>query len=155
MPRFLLLAALLPLSVPAFAETEIAMVDVPEKVLDTAIATAPGVDFTKVSTETENGVTIYEFEAKGPDGKHIEIDVREDGSLEEIEMETSLEETPDAVRNALEASQPGFSASYVETSVRGSAFVYEIEGTTAEGVFAELEISEDGEILSVSDGAES
>ncbi|WP_428408899.1 PepSY domain-containing protein [Hyphococcus sp.] len=65
----------------ASANTDIAIDDVPENVLDTAIRTAPGVTFDRVSIEEENGVLVYEFEATDHAGRHIEIDVAEDGEL--------------------------------------------------------------------------
>ena len=123
--------------------------DVPDDVLSTARATAPGVDFHTVSIERENGVDVYEFEAEDYRGRHIEVDVREDGSLEEIEMEMELDEVPAAVRDALNAEFNDFSVSYVEASIRANGvFAYEFEGRTANGTRMDLEIAEDGEILS-------
>lgn len=145
--RFIL--ALHILTIPAaLAETEIALEDAPPKVIETAIATAPGVDLFRVTVEEEDGRRIFEFEARGATGEHIEIDVFEDGSLDEIEMEIPEEELPKAVRDALARVEPGFAVDYVETSIRqDGVFVYEIEGRTNGGKKLAIEIREDGSIL--------
>ncbi|MEO1152041.1 MAG: hypothetical protein AAFW83_13785 [Pseudomonadota bacterium] len=123
--------------------------DVPAHVLETAQKTAPGVTFDKVSTENEAGVTVYEFEATDYRGRHIEVDVRADGSLEEIEMEIDESEVPDTVLAALNADQKDFTVRYIEVSVRANGFhVYEFEGITAAGGRLDIEIAEDGRILS-------
>lgn len=151
-PAFITLLALASSALPPFAlaedEVEISMDDVPELVLDTAIRTAPGVTFDRVSVEDENGVAVYEFEAEDHQGRHIEIDVTENGDLEEIEIETDWEDLPDAVVATLNATAPGFEPSYIELSIRdGSrAFVYEFEGALA-GDFIEIHIDEGGELV--------
>lgn len=132
----------------ASANTDIALEDVPENILDTAIRTAPGVTFDRVSIEEENGILIYEFEAKDHDGRHIEIDVTEDGELEEIEMEFDFDALPEAVAATLNETVPGFVPDYVEFSVRQTApvYVYEFDGSY-EGRPVDIEIAEDGELL--------
>ncbi|MGE0409624.1 MAG: PepSY domain-containing protein [Amphiplicatus sp.] len=133
---------------------EIALEDVPPEIMDEAEATAPGLEFYRVTVEEENGKLVYEFEAKGPNGKHMEIDISEDGSLEEIEMETAEAELPTTVRTALDRRYPGFVIDYVETSVRGDGrFIYEIEGRNARGERLALDIEETGEILNEEDSA--
>jgi uncharacterized membrane protein YkoI len=154
MTRILTLSACLILTVSAFAETrdEISFDDVPENVLDTAIRTAPGVTFDRVSIEVENGVKIYEFEAKDHAGRHIEIDVDENGVLEEIEMETDFDDLPAPVVATLEKTAPGMEPTYIELSVRDGrpAYVYEIEGVV-NGRAVDIEIAEDGALLLMSD----
>ena len=135
-------------------ETIINIEDVPANVLETAIQTAPGSEFYRVSTETENGVLVYEFEATSFDGKHIEVDVLADGTLDEVEMEMSLDELPTEVTQGLFAQYPGFTPSYIEASIRSDwSTVYEIEGVSASGERLAVDINESGDIISVSDGA--
>lgn len=132
----------------ASANDEVAFDDVPAAVLDTAIRTAPGVTFDRVSIEIEDGVVIYEFEAKDHKGRHIEIDVTETGDLDEIEMEIHREDVPAVVLATLDREAPGFEETYIELSVRngGAVFVYEFEGAAA-GRPANIEIAESGELL--------
>lgn len=150
MPRILCVLSILSFCVPAsaFANTEVAFEDVPENVLDAAIDAAPGVTFDRVSIEVENGVSIYEFEAKDHNGFHIEIDVTEDGELEEIEMQIPMSDVPQAVADRLEKEAPGFRADYIELSVRdgGAAFVYEFSGKSR-GKPVNVEIAENGDLL--------
>lgn len=138
----------------AAAAEEISLSDVPANVMARAEETAPGVTFTRVTVETENGARIYEFEAVGPDGRHIEVDVTDQAVLEEIEMEIAEDDMPRDVARALERRFPGMSVESVEESVRaGGVFIYEIEGVTAAGASVSVEIAESGEIVSVSDRA--
>lgn len=152
--RALTITAALVFTTPLIAqdETAISLDDVPENVLDTALSTAPGVTFDRVSIEVENGVSIYEFEAQDHNGKHIEIDVTEDGDLEEIEMEIDASELPASVLETLNDVAPGFRPDYIELSVRdgGAAFVYEFEGEL-DGASMDIEIAENGELLLLSD----
>ena len=140
----------------ASANTELALDDVPEKILDTAIRTAPGVTFDRVSIEIENGVSIYEFEATDHAGRHIEIDVTEDGELEEIEMEFDFDDLPAVVTATLNDTVPGFTPDYVEFSVRQTApiYVYEFDGAY-EGRPVDIEIAEDGKLLIFTHGLSS
>lgn len=154
MSRILFPAAAGAFLIPAIslANTDVAFEDVPENVLATAQLTAPGVDFDRVSIEVENGAQIYEFEGADHEGKHIEIDVYETGELEEIEMETDISDVPGVVIATLNVHAPGFEPSYIELSIRQSkpAYVYEFEGDY-EGKFVEIEISEDGDLVYMSD----
>lgn len=144
------------LAAPALAETAVSLNDVPEAVAETAMETAPGVTFTKVSTETEEGRTVYEFQGQSHDGKHIEVDVLDDGTLQEVEMEMDFEELPAAVKSSINSGFPGFRATYVESSVHSNgAFLYEIEGVTADGAAITVEIAEDGTVNSAGGETES
>ena len=136
----------------ATANTEIPLDSVPENIMDTAIRTAPGVTFDRVSIEEENGVSIYEFEAKDHNGRHIEVDVTEDGDLEEIEMEIPFSDVPADVVATLEATASGFIPVYIEFSVRQTApiYVYEFDGDL-EGRQVSIEIAESGDLLVFSD----
>lgn len=155
MLRTPLCTAALILAAPAFAETEVSGSDIPEAVAETATETAPGVTFTKVGTETEEGRTVYEFEGKSHDGKHIKVDVFDDGTLQEIEMEIGFEDLPAPVKSSMNARFPGFRATYVESSVHSNGvFLYEIEGVTADGAAITVEIAEDGTVNSAGAEAE-
>jgi len=138
----------------AAAAEEVPLDDVPALVRETAERIAPGLDFYRVNREEEDGRIIYEFEAVGPRGEHMEIDVAEDGALEEIEMQIDSRDIPPAVRAGLVARFPGFVIAYVETSVRpNGVFTYEIEGQTAAGDIISVDIGEDGAILAVESAA--
>lgn len=138
----------------AFAQTEISLEDVPSQIIETAETTVPGVTFHRVSSETEGGVLIYEFEAYNSAGKHIEVDITENGDLQELEMEIDFAQVPANIKTALEETAPGFEPTYVEYSVRdgGRDYVYEFEGDH-NGRALEIEIAESGRVLFASDGS--
>lgn len=150
----LLVASFLAAPAIAQAQTEISLEEVPPAIIDAAETTAPGVEFHRVSTEVEGGRLIYEFEAYNSAGKHIEVDISEDGAIQEIEMEIAINQVPADVREVLDKTAPGFEADYVEYSVRGGGaeFVYEFEGEQ-NGRTLEIEIAENGSVLFVSDGS--
>ncbi|MEO0400353.1 MAG: hypothetical protein AAF224_13135 [Pseudomonadota bacterium] len=138
----------------AFAETEVSWDEVPVNVRDVAENTAPGIDFVKVSVEIENGVVIYEFEGETYDGRHVEVDVTEDGRLDEIEMEETEADLPEAVVAAIQEARPGSIILLVETSISGAGeFRYEVEVETPEGGSVAFNILENGEIVGVEDAA--
>ena len=149
MHRALIAAATLLAAAPASAEEQEAMNmdDVPAEVMQTALETAPGIEFYKVSMEIENGVTIYEFEGTSFEGRHIEIDVRADGSLEEIELHTLIEEVPAAVLDKLAEAAPNMEPIYIEMSIRDGLLVYEFECASVDGDIIDVEIDEDGQVL--------
>ena len=154
MERTFIAAALLATALtPAFAQTPVSMDEVPAAVMETAIETAPGIDFVSVSTEIENGVTVYEFQGVAYDGRRIEVDVLADGSLQEIEMEETEGDLPAAVVATIEDLQPEGIILLVETTVDGDGFSYEVEVETEQGTLVAYEISETGELLSTDEGA--
>lgn len=147
----LVIACAAALSLPARAAAEeIALEDAPAVAREAAERIAPGLDFFRVNREVEAGVVVYEFEAAGPRGEHMEIDIAEDGALDEIEMQIDAADLPAAVRSALAARLPCFDIAYVETSVRrNGVFTYEIEGRTGAGDIVSVDIREDGEIVGI------
>ena len=147
-------ATALTLESAAFAQSEIPIDEVPAAIVAKAETTIPGVTFHRVSTELEDGVLIYEFEAFNSAGQHVEVDITERGAIQEIEMEISLAQAPRAVRAALEEVAAGFEPDHVQYSVRdgGRDYVYEFEGEHNARPL-EVEIAENGRVLFVSDGS--
>jgi hypothetical protein len=140
------LSAALVLSAAAAAataqeETPMTMDQVPAAVMEAArAANTTGADFTSVALDDG----IYEFAGTTADGMGFEIDVAEDGTIEEIERQIAYDALPEAVRAALEAEMPGFEPTYVEESTRADgSVVYEFEGTH-EGSEIDAEINADG-----------
>ena len=74
----------------------------------------------------------------------FEVDVMEDGSIEEIEKQIAMEALPAPVMAALEAEMAGFTPDYIEESTRPEGVVvYEFEGTH-DGAAIDAEIAADG-----------
>lgn len=147
-------AATFALPFAALAQTEIPLEEVPANIIEVAETTIPGAAFHRISTEMEDGVLVYEFEAYNSAGNHLEVDITEDGVLQELEMEIAFNQVPVAVKTALEQTAPGFEPHYTEYSVRngGREYVYEFEGDYNDRTL-EIEIAENGNVLFVSDGS--
>lgn len=157
MNKQLLLAGVIALGLPTGAMADdMPMENVPQAVLDAANKAAEGRTLTAVSMEMENGTAIYEFAVEREDGRAMEIDIFEDGSLDEIELEVAMEDLPESVRAKIEADLPGFVPTLIEKSTRPSGIFYEFEGPSADGSGdVDVEIAEDGsEIVVKSDAAE-
>lgn len=143
MKALLLGAATLALASAALAqeETTMTMEEVPAAVMDAAnAANTMGVTFETVAMDEG----VYEFSGTMEGGMGYEVDVMEDGTVEEIEEQIDAAELPEAVTAALETNLAGFTPDYVERSTRADgAIVYEFEGIH-EGQTIDAEISEDG-----------
>lgn len=143
MNKFFIATAVIALGTAAVAqeETTMTMEEVPAAVMDAAIAAnTMGTEFESVAMDDG----VYEFAGTGADGMGYEVDVMEDGSIEEVEMEIMMEAVPAEVSAALEAEMPGFEPTYIEESTRPEGvIVYEFEGEF-DGQTIDAEINADG-----------
>lgn len=142
MNKFILAAtvAVLGTVVAAQEETTVKMEDVPTVVMDAALANANGVTFDTVSMDDG----VFEFAGKAASGMGLEVDVMEDGTIEEIEEQIDASALPAEVAATLASSLAGFTPSYVEKSTRPEGVVvYEFEGTV-DGKEIDAEINADG-----------
>lgn len=135
-------------TIQAYDNTEISFNDVPKHVLATAKQYAPSINFERYAVDNENGKLVYEFEGRDAFGKHIEIDVLPDGTLEEIELETSWDEVPVSIQIKLSIDAKDFKPSFIERSIRADGTtVYEFEAVQSDGTLREIEIMNDGRAL--------
>jgi len=143
MNKFLIATAVLTFGTAATAqeETTMTMEEVPPTVMEAATAANNmGTEFESVAMDDG----VYEFAGTGSDGMDYEIDVMEDGSIEEVEKQIAMEALPAEVTTALEAEMAGFTPEYIEESTRPEGVVvYEFEGTH-EGQTIDAEINADG-----------
>jgi len=152
MKQILVAAAMAALAVPALAQDEqkITMEQVPAAAMEAAKAKANGVEFTAVSMDDEEGTKTYELSGKMQNGMMLEIDVLEDGTVEEVEEEVEMTAVPDAVKAALETNLKGFKPAMAEKSTRADMVVYEFEGAHG-GKEIDVEIHEDGSNYTMND----
>lgn len=144
---FFCAAAALGFLAPVSAEDDASPDEAPATVKAAAMAAVPGGELTELSIDEDDGVKVYEFDAVTADGDAVEIDVLEDGTVEEIEQEIALADVPPGVLAKLEETAPGFQAEEIERSSRpGGVEIYEFEGEH-DGQEAELEIDADGQLL--------
>ena len=67
--------------------------DLPQKVKASLDRRFPGADLTAAEKETENGNVVFDLELKH-EGRKYEMDVKEDGTILEIEKEVKAEGRP-------------------------------------------------------------
>ncbi len=143
----IVVAAMAACVMPAVALAgDLKLEDVPAAVLAAAETAAEGRAIEAVSLDTEDGIEIYEFTLDG-----MEIDVRADGSIEEVETPVAIDDVPAPVLTALEQAKPGFVALEIERSERPDAGTFfEFDGEVGGETF-DIEISADGADVKVMD----
>ncbi len=148
--RYLMIPAVaLTLALPATAQEEatIAMEEVPQAAMDAAnTANTIGCTFETVGLDDDEGTATYELAGTMANGMGCEIDVLEDGTVEEIEEQIEMTALPESVTAALEAEMAGFQPEYIEKSTRpaeNNAVFYEFEGMH-DGKEIDAELAEDG-----------
>jgi hypothetical protein len=80
-------------------------VDLPEKVKASLDQRFPGAELTGAEKEKENGNIVYDLELKH-EGRKYEMDVKEDGTIMEIEKELKGKDVPAAVTKAVNEKYP-------------------------------------------------
>ena len=121
---------------------------VPKAVMDAIKARFPDADITSVEKETEDGKVVYDIELKSK-GRKYEMDIKEDGTVLEVENEIPVKNLPEAVTKALDAKYPKSTIKEVMevNKVNGSQETpdhYEVTLTTADGKGKEVTVSLDG-----------
>ena len=126
---------------------------VPSEHRENAQNLLPKAKFTTANTETEfDGITIYEIQGRPPDGRRVEVDLFENGKLEEYEIEFTKTQVPGAVLIGIQKKLPGFKPTYIEAShsASGKVMRYEFEGTLGDQKI-DIEVSADGRKINVGD----
>lgn len=134
-------------------ETIISFDKVPEEILNQAQQLLPEAHFKTANIETDKDDTrVYEIQGILADGRKVEVDVFENGVIEEFEVEYTKDLVPGAVLKAIEKKMPGFIITYIEASYSVSKKVikYEFVGTLA-GKKLDLEVSADGRKIKLAD----
>jgi len=134
-------------------ETVIPFDKVPEEILNKAKNLLPEAQFKTANIETEDdGTQTYEIQGILADGRKVEVDVLENGKIEEFEVEFTQDLVPGAVLKALEKKLPDFEITYIEASHSASKKVikYEFVGTLA-GKKLDVEVSADGRKIELAD----
>jgi hypothetical protein len=144
------------LLIPSFtlaAEVDMTLEQLPMHILETAKFALPDATFTTAQLDTddiiEEGIGAG-YEVIGEmNGVAVEVDVRPDGSVEEIEMVIEESAVPAEVMTMYTTMFPGFELVKVESSQRPTrsgftSMYYEFDGTTADGMAVDIEINAAG-----------
>jgi Putative beta-lactamase-inhibitor-like, PepSY-like len=124
---------------------------VPKAVTDAIKGRFPDAEVTSVEKETEDGAVVYDVELKHKGIKH-EMDIKEDGTILEIENEIPAKNLPEAVTKALDAKYPKATIKEVMevNKVSGKDEKldhYEVTLETAEKKSIEVTVSLDGKTI--------
>jgi len=126
--------------------------EVSERLLKVAKEAMPGTEWTHAEINYDLGkhesLVVHEITGK-KDGKEVEVDVRADGSVEEIEEVIDFKDVPKPVKDLLDSEFPDFKTQKAEKSTRPyrngmKAIWYEMKGTTKQGATIDVEITDDG-----------
>ena len=148
--RTLLLAILTTTS--ALAGDNVDFEEVPASVRETALRTAPGLDFDAVAVKNDAGRRVYAFEGRGLDNARIIVNVFADGSFDKVEMETEEDALPAAVRATLEKRFPVYEIAFSSALVHSDgAFTYNVFAQAANGAGIEIRFAENGDVISTKD----
>jgi uncharacterized membrane protein YkoI len=75
----------------------------PQKIKDAVMARFPGGEVTSAEKEKENGEIVYDLALKH-EGRKYEMDIKEDGTIVEIEKE--VKNVPEAITKAMKRKYP-------------------------------------------------
>lgn len=128
-------------------EKKIDQSNLPPAVQKTVQEQSKGATIKGYSTEREHGKTVYEAEMM-MDGHSKDIEIAEDGTLNEIEEEVAFASLPAKVQSALTAKAGGAKITKVESLTKQNKLVA-YEATTLKGTKkGEIQIGPDGAKLS-------
>lgn len=116
---FVTILSLSVLIVPARADEEtIPIKKLPEAVLKAIKKKFPKAEIEKAAKEVEDGVTTYEVMLEVKD-RAIDVALKADGTILEIEKEIPFDEAPKAVKKKLAAKYPGAKIGKIEEVTKG------------------------------------
>lgn len=126
-------------------EIKISLKEVPNKIMIEVQGVIPKATIISANLEKEKNSTLYEVQGRFPDGRSVEVDIFDNGKIEEVEIEFPEYMVPKAVLIAIEKKYKGFIPTYIEASHSKSMKViqYEFEGTYNNKKI-DLEVSADG-----------
>ena len=129
-------------------EEKVAVDKIPKKVMEVINKRFPDAKITSAEKETENGKVVYDIELTHK-GRKYEMDIKEDGTILEIENEIPAKNLPEAVAKALEAKYPKstIKEAMEVNKVKGKDEKldhYEVTLETAEKKSIEVTVSLDG-----------
>jgi hypothetical protein len=133
---------------PFAGEPDVDLADVPAWVIHTAKVALPKAEFKTAQLDQDDLLAIYEVQGTN-DGKAVEVDVRPDGSVQEIELVIDAKDVPEAAAAKFASLFPKFELVKIEKSIRPSetgllSVWYEWDGTPEGGDPVDVEIDSTG-----------
>jgi hypothetical protein len=101
----IVIGGLMALAANSRAAEKIPLDKVPEKIMAALKARFPDIELKSVEKETEDGAVIFDVELKEK-GRKYEADIKEDGTIFEIEKEVAAKDFPADCAAAVKAKYP-------------------------------------------------
>jgi hypothetical protein len=128
-------------------EEKVALDQLPQKIVDAVKAKFPDAKLVKASKEKENNEIIYEVNLKDKE-QNVDVSLKEDGTIVEIEKEINAKDLPKVVADALEGKYPKATYKKAEEVIKKDKLeYYEIVLVTAEKKTFEVTVDPEGKIL--------
>jgi hypothetical protein len=123
---------------------------IPSQVMATLNARFPGAEIQQATREEEDSVVLYDIEFM-QEGRKLEADIREDGSIHNWERAIAADSLPEVVKAAVERESPGSTlremmAITAVTEGGETLEGYEIVFRAADGRIIEVTVAPDGVI---------
>ncbi|MDH3292178.1 MAG: hypothetical protein OEO20_11080 [Gemmatimonadota bacterium] len=141
------------LAAPAHAQVKdtLDLDKIPQQVMDALRARFPRAEIRQWTREEEDDIVLYDIEFT-QQGRKLEADIKEDGTIHNWEREIAADDLPASVRTAVEREYPESTLEEVMaiTAVtEGTEALegYEIVLETADGKEIEVTVAPDGTIL--------
>jgi uncharacterized membrane protein YkoI len=129
------------------AEKKIDRSALPPAVEKTVQTQSQGATIKGFSTEVEHGKRAYEVEMI-VDGHSKDIEIAENGALNEVEEETPFDSLPATVQAALKTKAAGAKITKVESLTKHDKLVAYEAATLKAAKKGEIQVGPDGEVLS-------
>lgn len=135
-----------------WAADKIELTKVPEKIMTAVKARFAEPELVSVEKETEDGAVMFDVELKDK-GRNYEMDIKEDGTIVEIEKQVDAKDFPEAGVKAIEAKYPKATLKeFMEVNkVQGKTETpdhYEVVIETVDKKSREVVVSLDGKTVS-------
>ncbi len=138
-------ALLLPVACANAKEVQVTIDQVPQAVREAILKEAGEAKIDEIEKETKGDKVTYKADWK-VDGKEVEITLAENGTILAREQEITLEQAPQAVREAILKAAGDNKIKEVSRITRGNKTLFEAEWK-ADGKEVEIKLAEDGTIL--------
>jgi uncharacterized membrane protein YkoI len=124
---------------------------IPEKIMAAIKDRFPGAELKSVEKETEDGQVVFDVELTHK-GLKYEMDIKEDGTILEIEKEVAVKDLPEAMAKAIEAKYPKSKITEIMevnkvNDKKETPDHYEVLLETADKEKLELDVSLDGKSI--------
>jgi uncharacterized membrane protein YkoI len=126
-------------------EEKVPLSKLPKKVVDAVKAKYPDAKLVKAEKEKEDNETVYEVAIEN-DGQKLEVHVKPDGTITEVERVIAIKDLPAKVAKAIEKKYPKASLKLAEEVTKGTKVYYEVVLETADNKKFEIVLSPSGKI---------